>query len=74
LVITGVAGLPEVQPGDDLGRLIAERAELADGDVVVVTSKVVSKAEGCSVELASVEPSAFASSWAAAWEKDPRLV
>ena len=37
---------PEVQPGDDLAALIAERTELADGDILVVTSKVVSKAEG----------------------------
>jgi coenzyme F420-0:L-glutamate ligase / coenzyme F420-1:gamma-L-glutamate ligase len=42
-----VHGLPEVQPGDDLGALVASAApDLADGDVVVVTSKVVSKAEG----------------------------
>ena len=38
--------LPEVRPGDDLARLVAEAADLRDGDVVVVTSKVVSKAEG----------------------------
>jgi coenzyme F420-0:L-glutamate ligase/coenzyme F420-1:gamma-L-glutamate ligase len=41
-----VGGLPEVRPGDDLGALVAEHADLRDGDVVVVTSKVVSKAEG----------------------------
>lgn len=46
LRVVPVAGLPEVVPGDDLATLIAERAELADGDVVVVASKVVSKAEG----------------------------
>ena len=67
-------GLPEVAPGDDLGALIAERADLADGDIVVVTSKIVSKAEHCAVELADVEPSAFARQWGAAWDKDPRLV
>jgi coenzyme F420-0:L-glutamate ligase/coenzyme F420-1:gamma-L-glutamate ligase len=41
-----VRGLPEVRPGDDLAALIADAATLADGDVVVVTSKVVSKVEG----------------------------
>ncbi|MDT7539768.1 MAG: dehydro coenzyme reductase / coenzyme F420-0:L-glutamate ligase / coenzyme [Actinomycetota bacterium] len=41
-----VAGLPEVRPGDDLAALIVAATDLADGDVLVVTSKVVSKAEG----------------------------
>ena len=56
------------------GGLISDHAELADGDVVVVTSKIVSKAEGCTVELAAVTPSAFATEWATTWNKDPRLV
>lgn len=47
LEIWGLPGLPDVQPGDDLAALIADaEPELRDGDVVVVTSKVVSKAEG----------------------------
>lgn len=47
LEVWGVAGLPEVQPGDDLPVLLANAVpELRDGDVVVVTSKVVSKSEG----------------------------
>ncbi|MDT7572764.1 MAG: dehydro coenzyme reductase / coenzyme F420-0:L-glutamate ligase / coenzyme, partial [Actinomycetota bacterium] len=46
LAVLPVPGLPEVRPGDDLAALIAAAAELEDGDVVVVTSKVVSKAEG----------------------------
>jgi coenzyme F420-0:L-glutamate ligase/coenzyme F420-1:gamma-L-glutamate ligase len=45
-----------------------------DGDVVVVTSKVVSKAEGCTVELDEVDPSPFATRWATAWDKDARVV
>jgi coenzyme F420-0:L-glutamate ligase/coenzyme F420-1:gamma-L-glutamate ligase len=46
-VVRGVAGLPEIKPGDDLGTLIAGAApDLQDGDIVVVTSKIVSKAEG----------------------------
>jgi coenzyme F420-0:L-glutamate ligase / coenzyme F420-1:gamma-L-glutamate ligase len=45
--VWGVAGLPEVRPGDDLGELlVAAAADLRDGDIVVVTSKIVSKAEG----------------------------
>jgi len=55
--ILPVAGLPEVRAGDDLAALIAERAELQDGDVVCVAHKVVSKAEGRVVRLADVEPS-----------------
>lgn len=49
-----VTGLPEIRPGDDLAELIARHAQLADGDVVVVTQKVVSKAEG---RLVPVDPS-----------------
>ncbi|ONI75452.1 coenzyme F420-0:L-glutamate ligase [Kribbella sp. ALI-6-A] len=46
LEIFAVAGLPEVAAGDDLAGLIGEAADLRDGDVVAVTSKIVSKAEG----------------------------
>ena len=70
----GVEGLPEIEPGDDLAAMIAERSELADGDIVVVTSKVVSKAEGAIVELDSVTPSEFAASFATRWGKDARVV
>lgn len=55
LSVVGVAGLPEVVEGDDLVALIGERADLADGDIVVVTSKIVSKAEGRLVEAADRE-------------------
>ena len=56
LSVLPVAGLPEFAPGDDLGAAIAGAAPwLADGDVVVVTSKVVSKAEG---RLVPVPPGA----------------
>jgi coenzyme F420-0:L-glutamate ligase/coenzyme F420-1:gamma-L-glutamate ligase len=53
IAIIPVLGLGEVRPGDDLVAAIAERADLADGDVVVVTQKVVSKAEG---RLVAVDP------------------
>lgn len=69
-----VDGLPEIEAGDDLAAAIATCSTVADGDVVLVTSKIVSKAEGCAVELADVVPSVFAAAWAAAWDKDPRLV
>ncbi|MFN3254929.1 MAG: coenzyme F420-0:L-glutamate ligase [Ilumatobacter sp.] len=79
LSIFGVTGLPEVTPGDDLATMIhaaaAEQGDpLLDGDIVIVTSKIVSKAEGCTVELVDVEPSPFAATWAAKWDKDPRVV
>ncbi|MBV9660169.1 MAG: coenzyme F420-0:L-glutamate ligase [Acidimicrobiales bacterium] len=51
-----VQGMPEIHPGDDLGRLIAERTELRDGDVVVVTQKVVSKAEGRLIQVDPDDP------------------
>jgi coenzyme F420-0:L-glutamate ligase/coenzyme F420-1:gamma-L-glutamate ligase len=53
LTIIPVTGIPEVRPGDVLAELIAARTELADGDVVVVTQKIVSKAEG---RLVAVDP------------------
>src|SRR2546421_4184983 len=51
LTVTGVEGFPEVAAGTDLAGLIADAAPgLADGDIVVVTSKIVSKAEGRVIE------------------------
>ncbi len=75
----GLPGLPDVQPGDDLVALILDalaRGELSlyNGDVLVVTQKIVSKAEGCTVDLTTVEPSAAAQQLAEATNKDPRLV
>jgi coenzyme F420-0:L-glutamate ligase/coenzyme F420-1:gamma-L-glutamate ligase len=70
LRIIPVDGLPEIAAGDDLGELIAVRAELREGDVVVVSQKAVSKAEGRVVRLADVEPSERARELAAG--SDPR--
>jgi coenzyme F420-0:L-glutamate ligase / coenzyme F420-1:gamma-L-glutamate ligase len=70
LRILPITGLPEIAEGDDLAALIAERAELEDGDVVVVSQKAVSKAEGRVVRLAEVEPSREAE--ALAGDHDPR--
>ena len=66
--------MPEIEPGADLAALIDDHVELADGDIVVVTSKIISKAEGCTIDLADVTPSAFATDWATRWDKDPRVV
>jgi coenzyme F420-0:L-glutamate ligase/coenzyme F420-1:gamma-L-glutamate ligase len=58
--IIPVEELPEIRQGDDLGALIAQRAPVEDGDVVVVAQKAVSKAEGRVVSLGDIEPSARA--------------
>jgi coenzyme F420-0:L-glutamate ligase/coenzyme F420-1:gamma-L-glutamate ligase len=78
LQLFGVTGLPEILPGADLANDILAAASAAgspllDGDVVVVTSKIVSKAEGRTVELADIDPSPFARDWSAKWEKDPAV-
>jgi len=70
--VTAVRGLPEIAPGDDLARLIADAAELQDHDVVVVAQKVVSKAEGRIVRLVDVEPSERAR--AIAGDDDPKRI
>ena len=77
--LIGLDGIPEVTPDDDLARLIVNAAgtsgvSLADDDVVVVTQKVVSKAEGRLVDLSTIEPSALARSWASQWGRDARQV
>jgi len=70
LRIFSVDGLPEIRDGDDLAALIAQRAELADGDVLVVAHKAVSKAEGRVVDLGRVEPSQRALELSG--DRDPR--
>jgi coenzyme F420-0:L-glutamate ligase / coenzyme F420-1:gamma-L-glutamate ligase len=70
LRIVPVAGLPPIGEGDDLGALIAVRIELEDGDVVVVSQKAVSKAEGRVVRLADVDASERARELAG--DHDPR--
>jgi len=73
--LRGIEGLPEVASGDDLGRLIAERAApLRSGDIVVVAQKVVSKAEGMLRSLGSVAPGARAQELAERLQADPRMV
>jgi coenzyme F420-0:L-glutamate ligase/coenzyme F420-1:gamma-L-glutamate ligase len=75
LEIVAVAGLPEISEGDALGELIAGAAGgLPDGDIVVVSQKVVSKAEGRVRDLAQVEPGTEAVELAGMVDRDPRLV
>jgi coenzyme F420-0:L-glutamate ligase / coenzyme F420-1:gamma-L-glutamate ligase len=74
-----IAGIPEIRPGDDLARVIvsalnAEADELADGDVLVIAHKVVSKAEGRVRSLEGVVPEARARELATQLDKDPRHV
>jgi coenzyme F420-0:L-glutamate ligase / coenzyme F420-1:gamma-L-glutamate ligase len=70
VTVAPIEGLPEIREGDDLAALIAERAELRDGDVLVIAQKAVSKAEGRVVRLAEVQPSDRARELAA--DRDPR--
>jgi coenzyme F420-0:L-glutamate ligase/coenzyme F420-1:gamma-L-glutamate ligase len=79
LRIVGLDGVPDVQPGMDLAALVLAAAAtseftFAPGDILVVTSKIVSKAEGRLVDLGTVEPSALALSYAQEWNKDPRHI
>src|SRR5262249_54517864 len=72
-------GVPEVHPGDDLARLALEAAaatgiSLAKGDILVVTHKVVSKAEGRLVDLREVQPSELALRIERQWGKDARYI
>jgi len=79
--IIALAGLPEVVEGDDLAAMIGDALEatadvlpLEPGDVLVVTQKIVSKAEGATVDLRTITPSPEAVEWAEAWARDPRQI
>jgi coenzyme F420-0:L-glutamate ligase/coenzyme F420-1:gamma-L-glutamate ligase len=77
--IEPLSGIGEVQPGDVLADIIADALgasgiALAESDIVVVTSKIMSKAEGCFTTLGAVEPGAKARELAAITFKDARLV
>jgi coenzyme F420-0:L-glutamate ligase / coenzyme F420-1:gamma-L-glutamate ligase len=79
LEILSVDHIPEITPGIHLGDCLAEairasRLELSESDIVAVTQKIVSKAEGRLVDLATVQPSAESLSVARRMSKDPRLV
>jgi coenzyme F420-0:L-glutamate ligase/coenzyme F420-1:gamma-L-glutamate ligase len=77
--VIGIEGIAEVRRGEDLAALIVTAAArqgtpLADGDVLVVAQKVVSKVEGRVLELSTVTPSPVTMAMAAGLGKDPRLV
>jgi coenzyme F420-0:L-glutamate ligase/coenzyme F420-1:gamma-L-glutamate ligase len=80
LTFLAVAGLPEVQPGDDLLQLLEQALSLASsptlqaGDVLVVAQKIVSKAENRYVDLTTIEPGSEARELAQRCRKDARLV
>jgi len=74
LRVIGVSGMPEVAEGARVGELIAEHSDLLDGDVVVVSQKVVSKAEGRIRRLSSAIPGSEARRLAALLGKEPALV
>ena len=77
--IIPITGLPLIKHGDDLGFLICEAATkqgtpIQDGDIIVVTHVVVSRAEGNVINLDEVIPSEFAKTIAKEFGKDPKLV
>src|SRR5438046_8091709 len=77
--IFSVFGIAEDEPNTVLAAVIGAALEeqgtpLQDGDILVVTQKIVSKAEGRLVQLDEVKPSALATEWATRWQKDARVV
>ena len=79
--IIGLVAIPEIRPGDDLGRLLGDALErtpdllpLRGDDVLVVTQKIVSKAEGAIVDLTTVDPRPEAVEFAKRWDRDARQV
>lgn len=81
LRVVALEGIPEIHPGDDLATLIgdsllatADVLPLRDDDVLVVTQKVVSKAEGAVVDLSTVTPRPDAVAFASRFDRDPRQV
>jgi coenzyme F420-0:L-glutamate ligase/coenzyme F420-1:gamma-L-glutamate ligase len=72
--VSPVEGVPEIQEGAPLGVMIATACEPRDDDVVVISQKIVSKAEGRVRDLATIEPSSRAEELAAELGKNPRLV
>ena len=85
LAVVALEGLPEIRPGDDLAALIGAAIErlpatepgflpLHEDDVIVVTQKIVSKAEGAIVDLTGIEPRPEAIEFAERWQRDPRQI
>jgi coenzyme F420-0:L-glutamate ligase / coenzyme F420-1:gamma-L-glutamate ligase len=77
--VIGIEGIGEVRPGDDVARLVLDAAArqatpVHSGDVLVISQKIVSKAEGRLLRLTEVTPSAVSTAMAAGLGRDPRLV
>ena len=77
--VIGIEGIGEVQPGDDIARLVLDaaarqRTPVAGGDVLVLSQKIVSKSEGRLLNLTEVTPSAMAATFATELGRDPRLI
>ena len=64
----------EIQLSDDLSELILASTDLADGDILVVAQKIISKQEGRIVDLSTVTPSLLAEGISSQYQKDPRIV
>lgn len=76
--VLGLRSLPEVKPGDDLAHLVETAADregvtLVTGDVIALTQKIISKAEGRRVCLRDVKPSPLARTWGRTLRADPRF-
>ncbi len=74
ILISAVPGLPEITRGYRLGAEISDRIDLVDEDILVISQKAVSKAEGRTVALDTVEPRPEAARLGSELGKDPRLV
>jgi coenzyme F420-0:L-glutamate ligase / coenzyme F420-1:gamma-L-glutamate ligase len=74
ITIRPVDGLPEIEPGVPLAPMLASAADLGGGDILVISQKVVSKAEGRIRDLGDVKPAERATDLAGRLDKDPRLV
>ena len=77
--VIGVEGIGEVRPGDDVARLVLEAAvrqgtPVVSGDVLVLSQKILSKAEGRLLRLSAITPSTMATTFATELGRDPRLI
>ena len=79
LMIFGLDNIGQIKPGDDVAKLIFEKSreaglKLSDGDLIVISQKIVSKADGLLVDVTSIRPSRRANRLAEVTKKDPRVV
>jgi coenzyme F420-0:L-glutamate ligase / coenzyme F420-1:gamma-L-glutamate ligase len=77
--VIGIEGIGEVQPGDDVARIVVDaavrqRTPVAPGDVLVLSQKIISKSEGRLLNLGDVTPSTMATTFATELGRDPRLI